>query len=77
MNTSEVRSIIKAAAASESRVLPEDISKQIFSTYGIPVVQEITATDPDSAGQAATSLGFPVVLKGVAPISRTKPRWGL
>ena len=67
MKPEETGRIIKEAAAAGSSVITEDVAKQIFSAYGIPVVKEIRESTPDSAGAAAARLGFPVVLKGVGP----------
>jgi acyl-CoA synthetase (NDP forming) len=43
--------------------LSESESKRLLAGYGIPVVDEIIATDIDHAVEAATQFGFPVVVK--------------
>ena len=43
--------------------LSEVASKQLLAGYGIPVLDERTATDADAAVAAAGALGFPVVVK--------------
>lgn len=51
----------------ERTVLDEHRSKQLLKRYGIPVVEEIPAADLEAAVDAARTLGFPVVLKGMGP----------
>lgn len=46
--------------------LTEGEVKRLLASYGIPVVPEIAAATPEAAAAAATSLGFPVVLKAVS-----------
>jgi acetyl-CoA synthetase (ADP-forming) len=43
--------------------LSEARSKQLLARYGVPVLDERTARDADSAASAAAAIGFPVVLK--------------
>jgi acyl-CoA synthetase (NDP forming) len=43
--------------------LSEAASKQLVAAYGVPVLDERTAVDPDGAVAAADALGFPVVVK--------------
>jgi len=43
--------------------LSEDESKQLLATHGVPVPDERVVTDPDSAAEAASAIGFPVVAK--------------
>jgi acetyltransferase len=54
-------------AAAGGGVLDEHRAKQVLSTAGIPVVDEVNAETPAAARAAAERLGFPVVLKGIAP----------
>jgi acyl-CoA synthetase (NDP forming) len=46
--------------------LTEGEVKRLLASYGIPVAPEIAAATPEAAAAAATSLGFPVVLKAVS-----------
>ena len=46
--------------------LTESEVKRILTEYGIPVARERIATSPEGAADAASSLGFPVVLKIVS-----------
>ncbi len=65
--------LVAAAAREEvARGLAEDAAgaiigearaKALLAHYGIPVVAEAHAADPESAAVAATRLGFPVVVK--------------
>lgn len=45
--------------------LNEYASKQLISTYGVPVLQEIVAQTITEVCAAALKIGFPVVLKGL------------
>ncbi len=47
--------------------LTEPEIADLFSCYGIPMVETRTVADPDAAGVAAAELGVPVALKAVAP----------
>jgi succinyl-CoA synthetase beta subunit len=38
-------------------------SKRVLAAYGVPVIDERTAADPDGAVEAATALGYPVAAK--------------
>ncbi|TMQ13095.1 MAG: hypothetical protein E6J91_19595 [Deltaproteobacteria bacterium] len=40
---------------------------ELLAAYGIPVAAAALAEGPDAAARAAAALGFPVVLKAVAP----------
>lgn len=44
-------------------MLSEHASKGVLAAYGIPVAPEILAATPDAAAEAASELGFPVVIK--------------
>jgi acetyl-CoA synthetase (ADP-forming) len=46
--------------------LTEGEVKRLVATYGVPVAREVTVTTPDATADAATRLGFPVVLKAVS-----------
>src|SRR3954454_24313701 len=43
--------------------LSEAASKQLLARYGVPVLDERTAADPDAAVTAADAVGYPVVVK--------------
>ena len=43
--------------------LSEAASKRLLAHYGVPVLEEKTASDPDAAVAAANELGYPVVAK--------------
>ncbi len=49
--------------AMHHQTLSEAASKNLLAPYGVPFAQEILATDPDLAADAAASIGFPVVAK--------------
>ncbi len=55
----------KARALEPRAGLNEFESKKLLSSYGIPAVQEIQAAGIAEAIQAAETIGFPVVLKGL------------
>jgi len=48
-------------------VLDEVRSKQAFRAFGIPCVEEELCPTEDAAANAATRLGYPVVLKAISP----------
>lgn len=43
--------------------LPPAAARALLAAYGIPVVAELPASDPDEAAAAARKLGFPAVVK--------------
>jgi acetyl coenzyme A synthetase (ADP forming)-like protein len=50
------------ARADDTWLTPAE-TRSLLSAYGIPLVAEEIAADPQAAGTAATRLGFPVVVK--------------
>jgi acetyltransferase len=58
-----VGEVIDRARTEGRSILTEFESKQLLAAYGIPVAQTLIAADAAAAVQAATQLGFPVVLK--------------
>lgn len=58
-------------------ILCEDDAKKILKQYGIPVVSEIRVSTTEQAIEAASTLGFPVVLKGVGSRVAHKSEMGL
>jgi acetyltransferase len=63
-DSASIRQIVQAALAAGRTLLSEPEAKAVLQACGIPVVatQRVAAT-ADAAAQAATALGFPVVLK--------------
>ncbi len=59
----EAGSIIKKAVDQGRKALSEYESKQVLAAYGVPVTREALARTPEEAVQAASRLGYPVVLK--------------
>jgi acetate---CoA ligase (ADP-forming) len=51
----------------DHRSLSERESKQLLSAYGIDVAKDVLVSSADAAVQAATAMGFPVVLKIDSP----------
>jgi acyl-CoA synthetase (NDP forming) len=56
---------IEEKRSSGAHVISEDEAKVLFSCYGIPVVAENRVKGIEQAVAAATTCGFPLVLKGV------------
>jgi acetate---CoA ligase (ADP-forming) len=48
--------------------LDEHASKNLLAAYGLLVTREYLVTSVEAAVQAAENLGYPVVLKTVAPL---------
>ena len=48
-------------------VLTETDAKALLAEYGVGVPEEVLVTDPDEAGEASDTVGFPAVAKLVAP----------
>jgi acetyltransferase len=57
------RPIIADALADGRTLLTEEESKRLLAAYGIPTVPTVIATTREEAAEAATTLGFPVVVK--------------
>jgi acetate---CoA ligase (ADP-forming) subunit beta len=55
--------LIEEAVAKGQKTLSEHASKQFLASHGIPICRETLVHSEDDAVQAASSLGFPVVLK--------------
>lgn len=66
-----------ACSAQPDHALCEDDAKKILSRYDIPVVSEIRVSTPEEAVKAASTTGFPVVLKGVGSKLTHKSEMGL
>jgi acetyltransferase len=61
-----LQAMLRRVAKSGRDLLTEEESKRFITTYGFPVVPQITAEDVDEAQAAARKIGFPVVLKIVS-----------
>src|SRR5208283_4773607 len=57
--------MIEKALAEGRSVLDEHESKQLLSSFGIPVASEVVARGADDAASSAAGIGFPVVLKAL------------
>ncbi len=69
----QARTLLQAAG----RTLTEREAKRIVALYGIPVVADVSATTAEAAAAMASSMGFPVVLKGEHPDIQHKTEAGL
>jgi acyl-CoA synthetase (NDP forming) len=72
----------KAAAPARAiidarRALTEHESKLVLAEYGIPVTRELVVTSAAEAVRAASSIGYPVVLKASSPDLAHKSDLGL
>ncbi len=61
----------------ERGTLDEHLSKQVLAAGEIPVVEEKIVSSEDEAGEVASNLGFPVVMKGLSPGKIHKTELGL
>jgi acetyl coenzyme A synthetase (ADP forming)-like protein len=57
----------RALAAEEDAWLDPTDARELLEAYGVPLVPERIAGDPDAAAAAARELGFPVVVKTAEP----------
>lgn len=73
----EVKEIVEAALESGQKALSEYDSKRVLASYGIPVVQEALVRDSEAAKDAASRIGYPVVLKACSPEVTHKTEKGL
>ncbi len=64
-------------AQARGPVLTEREAKAVLAAYGVPVVQEVLATDAEAAVQAAEATGYPVVLKVESPALPHKTEAGV
>jgi acetyltransferase len=63
-----VRELVSTALDSGREMLTEPEAKALLQAAGVPVVAtEVVSADPADAAQAATAIGFPVVLKILSP----------
>ena len=69
--------ILKAAKAGGQNRLSEFESKQVLSEYDIPVVRETLANNFEQVKSAASTIGYPVVLKACSSTIAHKTEEGL
>jgi acyl-CoA synthetase (NDP forming) len=70
----ELKSFLKQ---SDPVSLNEHLSKSLLKQYGIPIVEEHLVSDAEQAVQAARSLQYPVVVKGIGSRLQHKTELGL
>jgi acetyltransferase len=58
-----VRQVLADVQAQGRKILTETESKAVMASYGIPIVQTLTAQTPDEAVACAQKIGYPVVVK--------------
>ncbi len=63
----EIRARYAGVLATAKDPLPETLSKEILSAYGIPVTRPVPAAGEEEAVRAAAAAGYPVVLKVLSP----------
>jgi len=59
----KAQAILSAARGNSRTLLTEYESKQLLALYGIPTVETRIARSEEEAAEAATQIGFPVVVK--------------
>ena len=59
--------VAEALAEAEEAWLAPDRVRALLETFGVPLVPERLAQDPDGAAAAAAELGFPAVVKTAVP----------
>ena len=69
--------IIEKALKEGRKTLSEYESKQLLSSYGIPVTREVLAHNLDELRKASAQIGYPLVLKGCSPDIAHKTEKGL
>lgn len=73
----EAKKTIEKARINGRTALTEAESKRILRSYGVPVVEESVARDPEDAARRAKGYGYPVVLKGLGTKLTHKTERGL
>jgi acetate---CoA ligase (ADP-forming) len=63
----EAKAVVREAIAAGTGWLDTSATRRLLETYGVPLVPERLAANPDAAVEAAVELGYPVVLKTAAP----------
>ncbi|HDM10603.1 MAG TPA: carboxylate--amine ligase [Desulfobacteraceae bacterium] len=69
--------VIKKAIEQGRKMLSEHESKKLLAAYGIPVTKERLARNVGELKQAASDIGYPIVLKGHSPSLAHKTEKGL
>jgi acetyltransferase len=67
VDRAEIRARYAGVLATAKDPLPETLSKEILSAYGIPVTRPVPAAGEEEAVRAAEAAGYPVVLKVLSP----------
>ncbi len=73
----EINSIIEDALKQDRTLLSEYESKQLLSSYGIPVTRERLARNRSELLEAAHLIGYPLVIKGCSSTLAHKTEQGL
>jgi acyl-CoA synthetase (NDP forming) len=73
----EINKVIERAKREGRTALTEAEAKQVLRGYGIPVVDEGAAANPEGAAGHAEKFGYPVVLKGLGSKLTHKTERGL
>ena len=68
---------VRSPPVAATSTLSEAESKRLLAAHGVPVVEERTAADPDTAARAAEELGYPAVAKLCGPAIAHKTERGL
>jgi acyl-CoA synthetase (NDP forming) len=63
----EAQAVVREAVAAGGGWLDAGRTRRLLEAYGVPLVPERLAVDPETAVEAAEALGYPVVLKTAAP----------
>jgi len=61
--TAEQKQVIEQLRADTRPALSESESKRVLASWGVPTTREVLAANADAAASAASTMGFPVVLK--------------
>ncbi|MFZ2089170.1 MAG: bifunctional acetate--CoA ligase family protein/GNAT family N-acetyltransferase [Desulfobaccales bacterium] len=67
VNQQQAQTYIQECLKRQAKVLTEVEAKAILSAYGIPVTPTLSASTAQAAAQAASHVGYPVVLKILSP----------
>jgi acetyltransferase len=67
LNRGDIRERLRAYMGRGGDLLSEAETKELLAAYGIPVTTPRAARTPEEAVEAAQAIGFPVVLKVLAP----------
>ena len=67
VDSERARKIIEGVKASGRRNLLETEARELLEVYGVKMPPAVLAESPEEAAEAASVMGFPVVLKVVSP----------